>query len=188
MFLIEPFVSLSHRFVAALTTIPNASAWGVAAALLGVYTLIALPIGFQFGFIQRDTQTSPKVIRDVLLLALISPALSEELFFRVLLLPHSSEGCSLAVLGFWGIAGLIVFILYHPLNGISFFPAGRQTFFNPVFLGLAALLGIICTLAYWHSGSICTRRCLTLDCGGGVVVAIWGIPPTPPGISVKQQV
>lgn len=164
----ELILLLAHRFQAALTILPTGSAWGVTAALLGLYTLIALPLGLRFGFIQREMQTSPRVVREIMIVALLSPALSEELIFRVLLLPHASEHLSGLALLFWGVGGLIVFILYHPLNGISFFPAGRQTFFNPVFLGLAALLGVICTLAYWQSGSIWPPVALHW-----IVVVVW---------------
>jgi predicted Abi (CAAX) family protease len=49
-----------------------------------------------------------------------------------------------------------MFIVYHPLNALSFFPKGLKTFFNWVFLVLAALLGIICSIAYLQSGSLWT--------------------------------
>ncbi len=49
-----------------------------------------------------------------------------------------------------------MFIVYHPLNALSFFPRGLETFFNVIFLVLAALLGIVCSIAYIQSGSLWT--------------------------------
>ncbi|NJL45630.1 MAG: CPBP family intramembrane metalloprotease [Leptolyngbyaceae cyanobacterium SM2_3_12] len=36
---------------------------------------------------------------------------------------------------------------------MTIYPAAFFTFINPVFLLSATLLGFICTLAYWRSGS-----------------------------------
>jgi len=53
---------------------------------------------------------------------------------------------------------LATFVVYHPLNALTFYPVGRSTFMNPVFLLLAAILGVACSIAYLQSGS--------LACGG----------------------
>ncbi len=86
--------------------------------------------------------------------SLIAPAILEELLFRVILLPQSSENLASQSVFTWSLVSLLLFVIYHPLNGITFFPAARETFFNPVFLCLATLLGLICTVAYLQSGSI----------------------------------
>jgi predicted Abi (CAAX) family protease len=84
------------------------------------------------------------------------PAITEELFFRALLLPRTSENVSISVLLLWGCISLLLFVIYHPLNTVSFFPRGANTFFDFVFLLLAALLGIICSITYLQSGSLWT--------------------------------
>lgn len=45
-------------------------------------------------------------------------------------------------------------MVYHPLNALTFFPKANVTFLNYTFLSLTTLLGIICVIAYWQSGSV----------------------------------
>jgi predicted Abi (CAAX) family protease len=49
---------------------------------------------------------------------------------------------------------LTAFVVYYPLEGLTVYPAGLGTLTNPVFLLLAAVLGIVCTQAYFQSGSV----------------------------------
>jgi predicted Abi (CAAX) family protease len=54
----------------------------------------------------------------------------------------------------WGSISLIAYIVYHPLNALTFYRAGFPTFFNPIFLFSMTLLGVICTISYFKSGSL----------------------------------
>lgn len=145
---------LARRLTLAFSTIPDFTDWLVAAMLVLAYTAIALPVGFWSGFLKIDVQTSWPTITGVLIGCLLTPGLSEEVFFRVLILPHPGENASGLMLWFWGWASLVLFVVYHPLNALTFYPIGRSTFMNPVFLLLAAILGVACSIAYLQSGSI----------------------------------
>ncbi|MEO0488081.1 MAG: hypothetical protein AAFZ49_00815, partial [Cyanobacteria bacterium J06659_2] len=79
-----------------------------------------------------------------------------------------SEGATISAFFAWGLVSLGVFIVSHPLNAIVFFPTRRTTFFDPIFLTLAGLLGGICTLAYGLSGSLWPPVLLHW-----VIVVIW---------------
>jgi len=148
---------IAHRLITAVSTLPDAEAWLHAAALILIFTIIALPIGFQRGFLQIEVlRASWSKIIGIIATSLFMPAVIEELFFRVLLLPRSTENVSPLGLWFWGCISLAMFIAYHPLNALSFFPRGLKTFFHVVFLVLAALLGIVCSIAYIQSGSLWT--------------------------------
>jgi predicted Abi (CAAX) family protease len=148
---------IAHRLITAVSTLPDAEAWLHAAALILIFTIIALPIGFQRGFLQIEVlRASWSKIIGIIATSLFMPAVIEELFFRVLLLPRTTEKVSALGLWFWGCISLAMFIVYHPLNALSFFPRGLKTFFNVVFLVLAALLGIVCSIAYIQSGSLWT--------------------------------
>lgn len=147
------FSVLLYRVQMAVSTIPEGKAGAIALLLLCCYAVVALPIGFQSGFLQGH-RCDDHIIPKVLFTALWTPAITEELLFRVLLFPHPSESANLGIQLLWGILSLILFILYHPLNALTFYPAGLRTFFHPVFLTLAALLGLICTLSYAQSGSL----------------------------------
>ena len=145
---------LARRVSIAFSTIPDLTDWLVAVMLVLIYTTIALNVGFRSGFLTIDVQTSKSTIVGVLVGCLLSPGLTEELFFRVLILPHPEENASGLALLFWGGVSLALFVVYHPLNALTFYPEGRSTFMNPVFLRLAAILGGACTVAYLQSGSL----------------------------------
>ncbi|HBB35559.1 MAG TPA: CPBP family intramembrane metalloprotease [Cyanobacteria bacterium UBA8803] len=160
---------IAHRLSAAVLSIPDAEAWLYTAILLLIFTILALPVGFQWRFIELDIlRVSRRTIISIVATAFWLPAVTEELFFRVLLLPHTSELLSRFELWLWGCISVLLFIFYHPLNALTFFPRGRQVFFHPVFLVLAAWLGIICSIAYLQSGSLWTPVVLHW-----LVVIVW---------------
>jgi predicted Abi (CAAX) family protease len=137
-------------------------------SILGVYTLISLLMGWGFGFLNFSGKKSLRVVLAVLFGSLLHPAFFEELFFRVLFIPHRSETVSGLALWGWIFLSLSCFIVCHPLNAISFFPQAKEVFFDPVFLFLAAVLGGVCTLVYWYSGSVWPAVVLHW-----VVVVVW---------------
>ncbi|RMH73424.1 MAG: CPBP family intramembrane metalloprotease [Cyanobacteria bacterium J007] len=148
------FNVLKDRLVYGLTTLPNLQDWLFCFALLGLYAVIALPIGFYFDFIQVDIRRSRKAIALVMASCLLTPGISEEVCFRLLLLPHPSENASFTTVSISAIASLIAFVIYHPLNGWTLARDRCHTFTDPVFLSLASLLGLCCTIAYLKTGSI----------------------------------
>lgn len=151
---ISLFSILLNRVLASLA-IPKLQDWLVMISLLIVYSIIAIPCGWKLGFLQIDVWSASWVAKCLLVLrCLCTPAITEELFFRVILLPHSSEVTNWSQWSLWAILSLLLFIVYHPLNAKLFYQAGISTFFNPAFLALAALLGIICTVAYAFTGSL----------------------------------
>jgi predicted Abi (CAAX) family protease len=124
-------------------------------ALLGLYAAWALPWGLRNGFLRRRWRPSPPrpLLRQAAAL-LWMPALVEELLFRVALLPRPGEGVPTAGALGWAALALAAFVAYHPLAGRLWYPAGRDLFHDPRFLGLCAGLGLICTLGYWATGSL----------------------------------
>jgi predicted Abi (CAAX) family protease len=145
---------LQQRVWAAIATVPTPQDWNLALILLVLYSLIALPIGFKTRLLKVEWVTSPQTILTTAAIALIFPAIVEELIFRVLLLPHPQETVTPIFLGLWSTICLGIFILAHPLNALIFFPSRRSTFSDPVFLTLAGLLGLICTISYLHGGCL----------------------------------
>ncbi|MBE9117561.1 CPBP family intramembrane metalloprotease [Lusitaniella coriacea LEGE 07157] len=145
---------LRDRAILGVTTLPTRTDWLRAILLLSIYTLIALPLGLGSKFLHLEPQISWQLTIKTITTALIAPAILEELFFRVLILPHPSENRNIYTVIFFAIVSLLLFIVYHPLNAITFFPDARTAFFNPIFLIFATLLGIICTVSYLYSGSL----------------------------------
>ena len=143
-----------QRVILGFSTLPTVNDWLNTIVLLFVYAVIALPIGLGLNFLQLDLQFERKTVIKVVISSLIAPAILEEFLFRVILLPQPLENRDFVTVVIWSAIALLLFIVYHPLNALSFFPVGRETFFNSIFLFLAALLGVICTIAYLQSASI----------------------------------
>ncbi|MGP1385215.1 MAG: CPBP family glutamic-type intramembrane protease [Thainema sp.] len=137
---------------------PTLTDWGFAIAVLLLYACIALPQGLRQGFLRYCPPAElglsiPQQVKLMLLLFLM-PALLEELVMRVLLLPHPTEGVLPQTWLIWSVISLVIFVVYHPLNALTFYPAGNPTFFQPIFLVLSGLLGLVCTVIYLQTGSL----------------------------------
>lgn len=146
---------LGRRILASLIPISSNQVIWITLATLLLYGAIAIPWGWVLGFLRWQfsgdySWSDGKKVFTLLLM----PAFTEELCFRVLLLPHPAENASLISLIFWSTLSLFLFIIYHPLNARFFYKAGDPTFFQADFLSLSALLGLACTLVYLSTGSI----------------------------------
>ena len=145
------FLTLVARLHRAIATMPNNNGRH-SVILVGIYILFASILGFATHFLSWKPQPVATVFR-IAITSLVAPAILEELFFRVLLLPDPLDVSFKSYL--WrSLLSLFLFIIYHPLNALTFFPQGRKVFFNRIFLVLAASLGIVCTITYWQTGSI----------------------------------
>lgn len=137
---------------------PTLTDWGFAIAVLLLYACIAIPQGFKQGFLRYCPPAElglslPQQFK-LMLLLFFMPALLEELVMRVLLLPHPTEGVLPQTWLIWSVISLVIFVVYHPLNALTFYPAGNPTFFQPIFLVLSGLLGLMCTVIYLQTGSL----------------------------------
>ena len=146
---------IENRLLTAFSTFPTAAnLLQLGLPIIGLAIMLLL-IGFKWGFLELDVlQKSWQEIPKIVVLSFIIPALAEETVFRVLFLPHPTENPSIKTQLLWGAITLAAFIIYHPLQGLTWNPAGREVFMKPSFLILAALLGAMCTLAYLVVGSV----------------------------------
>lgn len=149
-----PIISILLNRILASIFIPAFHDCAIAALAILIFSAITLPLGFSTGFLQFQIwQAKPIEYLFVILRCLITPAITEELFFRVLLLPHPTAAVNWQW-SLWAALSLLIFILYHPLNAKTFYKDGYPTFFQPIFLSLAMLLGITCTITYALTGSL----------------------------------
>jgi len=163
---------LSHtlrRIFASMILLPDRRDWGITVLLLLGYGAIAVPIGVTSGFLQwRPIEQKPVQVAKTLVFLFLCPTLLEELVFRVILLPYPDELNAPAITFGWAMLSLTLFVLYHPINALTLYKAGNPTLFQPIFLGLTALLGLTCTIAYLVTGSLWTISFIHW-----VVVVIW---------------
>jgi predicted Abi (CAAX) family protease len=146
---------IKSRLTNSFLTLPTIDDWIWTAILLVIFLLIVIPLGFKLKLLKVEIpKVSWRVIFRLILITLFLPATAEEVFFRVLLLPHKTEQASLAYQWISGSISLILFIIYHPLNATLFIRNARMTFSSFTFLTSAAILAIVCTIAYLKSGSV----------------------------------
>jgi predicted Abi (CAAX) family protease len=145
---------IARRAVAACSSWPDAKGWLLTAGILAGLATISLPLGFGIGFLRIDLFVSWQTAVVVAAVAFFSPAVVEELIFRVALLPHPHERAPAAVARLWGTVALALFVIAHPLRTLILSSARGATFADPRFFVLAALLGLACTLAYLRTGSL----------------------------------
>ncbi len=161
--------TMTMRLWAGITTLPKFIDWLFILGLLIGYSFLAMAIGFRSRFLTVDRQFRLLSIdiRSLIHLFFL-PAVLEEILFRLLLIPHPIETAV------WGdiyrsvVISLGLFVIYHPLNALTFFKAGNPTFMDWRFLTLAGLLGIVCSIAYLFTGSIWTAILIHW-----LVVVVW---------------
>jgi len=136
----------------AFKTFPDRQTWRGCLGLFGVFALCALLIGWSTDFCHLELmQASAWVMAATPIILLVTPCLVEEVLYRAVLLPHPVEAMSPKTRCVWTLVSLLAFMVSHPING---WISGRTVFLDPIFLVLATLLGILCTLTYLKSGSI----------------------------------
>ncbi|HEY42381.1 MAG TPA: CPBP family intramembrane metalloprotease [Anaerolineae bacterium] len=154
--MVEGLISERLRgLILAFTTTPSTEIWLCCFGIFLLLIVIITPIGLRSGFlrIERMVGSRWRLVVVALMLA-IRPALLEEFLFRALLLPHPAQGYPLRLTLLWAVVGLVIFTLWHPINGLFIRKIARSLFTDPLFLTFAGLLGIACTAAYLISGSI----------------------------------
>ena len=139
----------------AIMAIPDRNEWRTCALIYVLFLLCAMPIGLLSGLLHpalAPLSVEAAAVSAITLLA--HPAFTEELIFRVLLLPHRAEARPQGSLYARVAIALAVFVAAHPLNARLVWPASLPLFANAYYLALAALLGLACSAAYLVSGSI----------------------------------
>ncbi|MBX2862653.1 MAG: CPBP family intramembrane metalloprotease [Leptolyngbyaceae cyanobacterium MAG.088] len=146
------------RLIEALR-MPSIGDWLLTLTIAIGYGAIAIPLGMWGKLLSFQTilgSVRPGQLTLRLLQALIVPAILEELIFRVLLLPHPTEGVLTTTWILWVVLSLALFVLSHPLQAIIFRHHLASLFSRPLFIGLTALLGLSCVLIYRNTGSLWT--------------------------------
>lgn len=113
-----------------------------------------LPFGLKSGYLQRQF-VLPHPLRGMLNLVklFLFPALLEESLFRVMVLPHPTEGISTTSWLVWAAVSIGLFVLYHwGLSRVR--PRAGQALRDRRFLLMVVWFGMILTLLYGLTGSL----------------------------------
>jgi predicted Abi (CAAX) family protease len=120
-----------------------------------LYMAATLPIGFCSGFFQIEIIRVTIWVMIALPVSLFFlPAIFEEIVFRGFLLPHKGRVVPNIHLLFYAAFSIAAFVVWHPLNAMTINPPAYSMFTDPVFLCLAALMAIACTITYLKTGSL----------------------------------
>jgi uncharacterized protein len=128
----------------------DARAWRGMALEAGWSLPVALLLVWLGGLAELGWTDDPGLVLRLALIAIVAPALGEELLFRVLLLP--APGKPVAA---WRCAWpILLFVLWHPPQVLLFGPAWGEVVLNPWFLAAVAVLGTALTRLYLATGSV----------------------------------
>ena len=70
------------------------------------------------------------------------------------MLPHKERAVSTYPLLFYAAFSILLFIALHPINAMTINHPAYTMFTNSLFLSLAALMAIACTITYIKTGSL----------------------------------
>ncbi len=139
-----------YRLRVATRSIPSRTSWAWTIVALGVYGVMYMPFAVSVGFLKFQPELNPWQWLNVAVGSILMPGLSEELIFRVFLIPHPTEPMRPLVRQQWIVGSWVLFMLFHLLPGTPGF------FHEMPFLLGAGLLGMLCTLSYLQSRSLWT--------------------------------
>ena len=148
-------IKIQKRIIHAALTIPSYHDLLLSLLILVLMSLITLSLGLESGFLQFNIPNANfSLFARISIIAFFFPSIAEELIFRVMMVPHIQEQSSIKTKLIYSVISLIFFIVYHPINALTFYPNALTTFTDVRFLLLAAILGISCTVAYLFTGSL----------------------------------
>lgn len=138
-----------------LVTVPKGPDILFSLVVFLLYMAVAVPIGFVSGFFKTGVLTANIWVMIALPVSLFFiPSLFEEVFFRGFLLPHRERKIPAKPMFLYALFSIAAFIAWHPINAMTINPLAHYLFTNPVFLCLAALMAIACTITYLKTGSL----------------------------------
>jgi uncharacterized protein len=140
----------SWRKVPAALALPRRRAWGVL-AVEGAWSLpLAALLCALGGLADFGWTDEPALLLRLALVAILAPALGEELLFRVLLLPP--PGCSVPARRL--ILSAALFMLWHPPQALLFGSHWGRVVLDPFFLAAVFVMGIALARLYARTGSV----------------------------------
>ena len=125
----------------ALKIWPDSARWKAAFGIALPAAVIMALAGFLGGWLRLDSVTDLQSVLIAAIILFFIPALAEELIFRGVLLSWLASFSQR-----WGSwLSAILFMLWHPLQALTFGPPWSAIFLQPSFLFATFLLGIILT-------------------------------------------
>jgi predicted Abi (CAAX) family protease len=138
------------RTLAALRRWPDARQWLQVAPVLAATAGLVLAIAMVGGFAHWAPLPFGAEWLRIAAIALVLPALVEEIVFRGLLMPV--PGIASMRIGMW--LSIALFVAWHPLQAIGFGPPWSALFLAPAFLAAVLVLAVGLTHVRIVTGSL----------------------------------
>lgn len=142
---------LLERLAQALRTPPSRAHLRPLVAELAWLVPLLLLLGIAGG-LMRWRPIFDATLLGLAMVAIVAPALGEELLFRAALLPRPRPNARLPLAAL--ALSVLLFVAWHPLQIFVFGSQWGRTVLNPWFLAAAAALGVACARLYWRTGSL----------------------------------
>lgn len=140
---------LAQRLVGALRTWPDIGLWRRTFYEAFWSAPLILLIAWMGGLASYAPTDDWRGALPIAATLFVFPALGEEILFRALLIPRAPKRPQL-----WIAISTIVFILWHPLQVVTFGPSWSALFLDPWFLACAAIMGLALGRIYVATQSV----------------------------------
>ena len=145
------FRSVAVRLWSAISTPPRAAHLPLAAREAAWLLPLLLVLGFAGGLMRWQPAFGADLLK-LALVAIVAPAIGEELVFRALLLPLPQRDRPFPWIPV--LLSTAAFVLWHPLQALVFGPHWQAVVLDPWFLAAVAAFGLASSRLYWATGSI----------------------------------
>ena len=144
-------MSIKRRFtdlLAGLTHLPDGAGWRAVGVELAWALPLLLIVAHAGGLARLQSPPAASTAAMLAATLFVMPALLEELLFRGLIIPR--EGAKVR----WIALSVVLFVLWHPLQVVTFGPPWDGSFLDPWFLLVVAILGLALARMYALSRSL----------------------------------
>jgi predicted Abi (CAAX) family protease len=143
------FAPIPGRVWTALRSWPSPRGWLESAIVALTLALALAVVGGVWGLLVLAPARAPLLV--VAAAVFFAPALGEELVFRAALTPSRREIASDVVAI---VPALLLFLLWHVVEAVTFHADLAPVFLTPAFLASAALIGLACAIVRRRTDSL----------------------------------
>lgn len=131
-----------------LRCLPDRRGWLRVAVELGWALPLMLVVAHSGGLVRYAPERDATILIGLGATLLISPAFGEEVLFRGLIMPRRHASAP------WVLLSVLLFVLWHPLQAVTFGPPWAAAFVDSWFLLIVAILGGALARIYAATGSL----------------------------------
>jgi predicted Abi (CAAX) family protease len=144
-------MSITRRLtdlIAGIRHLPDGAGWRRVCFELAWALPLLLIVAHAAGLARLQTPPEASTVAMLAATLFVMPALLEELLFRGLIIPREGPKAK------WIALSVLLFVLWHPLQVVTFGPPWAESFLDPWFLIVVAILGLAVARMYAATRSL----------------------------------